>query len=172
MVATSEGDGTVSWAAGRFDNLPAERCWYMPVEHGALTATATYSRPSANCSSAARPRHSSGCRCRAASATWTYDAAPPSLPVEGGTRAQLHRQPAAAQTGAGREAQTRRGGAGRWTCASCNTRSSADTTSATRSQAPSGASTAAWWTARSPARAPRRLCRRDRQLGGGAAGAQ
>ncbi len=37
MVGTPEGDGLVTWASGRLDNLKAdERCWYMPVAHGDL----------------------------------------------------------------------------------------------------------------------------------------
>jgi pimeloyl-ACP methyl ester carboxylesterase len=36
MVGTSEGDGSVTWASGRLENLPPERCWHMPVAHGDL----------------------------------------------------------------------------------------------------------------------------------------
>ena len=36
MVGTSEGDGSVTWASGRLENLPRERCWHMPVAHGNL----------------------------------------------------------------------------------------------------------------------------------------
>ena len=83
MVATSEGDGTVSWAAGRLDNLPAERCWYMPVEHGALTATATYFPAIRDLLERGEtPALERLPVSRGESATWTYDAAPPSLPVE------------------------------------------------------------------------------------------
>lgn len=40
---TRQGDGSVTWASGRLDNLPEnERCWYMPVEHADLTGEATY----------------------------------------------------------------------------------------------------------------------------------
>ena len=39
MVGTGEGDGSVSWASGRLDNLPAERCWHMSVAHGNLADT-------------------------------------------------------------------------------------------------------------------------------------
>jgi len=42
---TSEGDGSVTWASGRMDNLyfpedpQRDRCWYMPESHGDLTRT-------------------------------------------------------------------------------------------------------------------------------------
>ncbi|MBL8397694.1 MAG: CHAT domain-containing protein [Candidatus Accumulibacter sp.] len=40
---TGEGDGSVTWASGRLDNLPeSERCWYLPVEHADLTGEARY----------------------------------------------------------------------------------------------------------------------------------
>jgi CHAT domain-containing protein/pimeloyl-ACP methyl ester carboxylesterase len=42
LQSTPEGDGRVSWAAGRLDFLPPDRCWYMPVEHGNLTDTAEH----------------------------------------------------------------------------------------------------------------------------------
>jgi len=42
IVGTAEGDGSVSWAAGRLDFLPDERCWHMPVDHGALAGTAEH----------------------------------------------------------------------------------------------------------------------------------
>ncbi|MGH8480045.1 MAG: CHAT domain-containing protein [Gammaproteobacteria bacterium] len=42
MVGTGEGDGSVSWASGRLDNLPAERCWHMPVAHGNLAGSEEY----------------------------------------------------------------------------------------------------------------------------------
>lgn len=39
LLFTSEGDGSVTWASGRLDNLPdAERGWYMPIEHGDLAS--------------------------------------------------------------------------------------------------------------------------------------
>jgi CHAT domain-containing protein/pimeloyl-ACP methyl ester carboxylesterase len=38
LLFTTEGDGSVTWASGRLDNLcEEERCWYMPVEHADLT---------------------------------------------------------------------------------------------------------------------------------------
>ncbi len=42
---TTEGDGSVTWASGRLDNLhhpqdpQRDRCWYMPESHGDLTRT-------------------------------------------------------------------------------------------------------------------------------------
>ena len=36
MIGTSEGDSSVTWASGRLENLPPERCWHMPVAHGNL----------------------------------------------------------------------------------------------------------------------------------------
>ena len=166
MVATSEGDGTVSWAAGRLDNLPAERCWYMPVEHGALTATATYFPAIRDLLErgetlalerlpVSRGERDLDLRRRAAQPA-----------RRGGTRAQLHRQPAAAQAGAGREAQARRGGAGDGPALraipdplrTLHRRCDLGRRAAHR-QLPGGRRAL-------PARAPRRLCRRDRQLGG------
>lgn len=39
LLFTSEGDGSVTWASGRLDNLPDdERGWYMPIEHGDLAS--------------------------------------------------------------------------------------------------------------------------------------
>ncbi len=38
LLFTSDGDGSVTWASGRLDNLDLDtRCWYMPVEHADLT---------------------------------------------------------------------------------------------------------------------------------------
>ncbi|MBK7565727.1 MAG: CHAT domain-containing protein [Propionivibrio sp.] len=43
LLFTADGDGSVTWASGRLDNLdPDTRCWYMPVEHGDLTGEADY----------------------------------------------------------------------------------------------------------------------------------
>lgn len=40
LLFTADGDGSVTWASGRLDNLdPDTRCWYMPVEHGDLADT-------------------------------------------------------------------------------------------------------------------------------------
>ena len=83
MVGTSEGDGTVSWAAGKLDNLPAERCWYMPVEHGALTATDDYFPAIMELVERGETLRLGRLPVsRGDAATWTYDAAPPSLPGE------------------------------------------------------------------------------------------
>ena len=43
LLFTADGDGSVTWASGRLDNLDVDtRCWYMPVEHGDLTGAAEY----------------------------------------------------------------------------------------------------------------------------------
>ena len=43
LLFTPDGDGSVTWASGRLDNLPDdERCWYMPVEHADLTGEEAY----------------------------------------------------------------------------------------------------------------------------------
>ena len=42
IEGTSDGDGVVTWASGRLDNLPQERCWFMPVSHGELTQSEAY----------------------------------------------------------------------------------------------------------------------------------
>ncbi len=43
LLFTADGDGSVTWASGRLDNLDLDtRCWYMPVEHGDLTGEAEY----------------------------------------------------------------------------------------------------------------------------------
>jgi CHAT domain-containing protein len=43
LLFTADGDGSVTWASGRLDNLdPDSRCWYMPVEHGDLTGEEEY----------------------------------------------------------------------------------------------------------------------------------
>jgi hypothetical protein len=42
MIGTPEGDGSVSWASGRLDNLPQNRCWCMPVAHGNLADSKKY----------------------------------------------------------------------------------------------------------------------------------
>lgn len=42
LQKTPEGDGSVSWQSSKLEWLPQERCWYMPVEHGDLTATEDY----------------------------------------------------------------------------------------------------------------------------------
>jgi pimeloyl-ACP methyl ester carboxylesterase len=48
MVGTAEGDGSVSWASGRLDFLPENRCWHMPADHGSLMKTERYF-PAATC---------------------------------------------------------------------------------------------------------------------------
>ncbi len=43
LLFTSDGDGSVTWASGRLDNLDADsRCWLMPVEHGDLLGDEEY----------------------------------------------------------------------------------------------------------------------------------
>jgi len=42
MIGTSEGDGSVTWASGRLENIPPERCWHMPVAHGNLADAEEY----------------------------------------------------------------------------------------------------------------------------------
>ncbi len=43
LLFTADGDGSVTWASGRLDNLdPDSRCWYMPVEHADLVGTEDY----------------------------------------------------------------------------------------------------------------------------------
>lgn len=39
---TGSGDGSVTWRSGRLPNLPEERYWFMPVDHGGLTGTREY----------------------------------------------------------------------------------------------------------------------------------
>ena len=39
MIGTPQGDGSVSWSAGRLDFLPEDRYWHMPVSHGDLAGT-------------------------------------------------------------------------------------------------------------------------------------
>lgn len=39
MRGTSQGDGSVTWAAGDLPGLPAERKWLMPTDHMGLTST-------------------------------------------------------------------------------------------------------------------------------------
>ncbi|VVN05274.1 hypothetical protein PS662_03563 [Pseudomonas fluorescens] len=39
---TGSGDGSVTWRSGRLPNLPEERYWFMPVDHGGLTGTRKY----------------------------------------------------------------------------------------------------------------------------------
>lgn len=42
LEGTSEGDGTVTWEAGRLPDLKNEQYWYMPVSHAKLTNTPKY----------------------------------------------------------------------------------------------------------------------------------
>lgn len=43
LLFTGDGDGSVTWASGRLDNLDADtHGWYMPVEHGDLTGAEEY----------------------------------------------------------------------------------------------------------------------------------
>ncbi|UVJ41798.1 CHAT domain-containing protein [Pseudomonas sp. LS1212] len=42
MRGTPNGDGSVTWRSGRLQNLPEERYWYMPVDHGGLTNTTEF----------------------------------------------------------------------------------------------------------------------------------
>ncbi|MGA7178506.1 MAG: CHAT domain-containing protein [Thiobacillaceae bacterium] len=42
LLFTADGDGSVTWASGRFQDMVDERCWYMPVEHGDLAGTEEY----------------------------------------------------------------------------------------------------------------------------------
>jgi CHAT domain-containing protein len=43
LLFTADGDGTVTWASGRLDNLdPDARCWLMPVAHGDLANASEY----------------------------------------------------------------------------------------------------------------------------------
>lgn len=42
LKGTTEGDGTVTWEAGRLPELRAEQYWYMPVSHANLTNTPQY----------------------------------------------------------------------------------------------------------------------------------
>jgi len=42
MLGTPHGDGSVTWASGRLDWLPENRCWSMPVDHMGLTSTGAY----------------------------------------------------------------------------------------------------------------------------------
>lgn len=42
MLGTAHGDGSVTWASGRLDWLPEERCWLMPVDHAGLVNSADY----------------------------------------------------------------------------------------------------------------------------------
>jgi len=39
MIGTPQGDGSVTWSAGRLDFLPEDRYWYIPVSHGDLAGT-------------------------------------------------------------------------------------------------------------------------------------
>ena len=39
---TPNGDGSVTWRSGRLSNLPEDRYWFMPVDHGGLTGTAEF----------------------------------------------------------------------------------------------------------------------------------
>ncbi|MFT4174668.1 MAG: CHAT domain-containing protein [Rhodocyclaceae bacterium] len=42
MLGTPHGDGSVTWASGKLDWLPDERCWLMPVDHAGLVNTPAY----------------------------------------------------------------------------------------------------------------------------------
>jgi CHAT domain-containing protein len=43
LHVTPDGDGSVTWASGRLENLDEEtRCWYMPVAHADLTGEPDY----------------------------------------------------------------------------------------------------------------------------------
>ncbi|HMT91600.1 CHAT domain-containing protein [uncultured Thiothrix sp.] len=42
LKGTTEGDGTVTWEAGRLPELKDEQYWYMPVSHANLTNTPKY----------------------------------------------------------------------------------------------------------------------------------
>lgn len=43
LLFTAEGDGSVTWASGRLDNLDADsRCWFMPVIHGDMASEEDY----------------------------------------------------------------------------------------------------------------------------------
>lgn len=43
LLFTADGDGSVTWASGRLDNLDADnRCWYMPVVHGDMASEEDY----------------------------------------------------------------------------------------------------------------------------------
>jgi CHAT domain-containing protein len=84
MIGTPEGDGSVSWASGRLANLPAEQCWYMPADHGALTDTEEYFPAIVELlqtGTTSRLGRQPATR-SAAAATVAYDAPPPVLPTE------------------------------------------------------------------------------------------
>ncbi|MFO1459328.1 MAG: CHAT domain-containing protein [Verrucomicrobiota bacterium] len=40
ILMTPEGDGSVTWKSGRLENLPEDRCWWIPASHTDLTRTA------------------------------------------------------------------------------------------------------------------------------------
>ncbi|WP_301102754.1 CHAT domain-containing protein [Propionivibrio sp.] len=43
LLFTADGDGWVTWASGRLDNLDSDtHCWSMPVEHADLSCAADY----------------------------------------------------------------------------------------------------------------------------------
>lgn len=84
MVGTPEGDGSVSWASGRLDNLPDEQCWFMPADHGGLTNTPEHFAAIADLlhsGTTSRLGRLPALR-GAAAATIVYDAPPPVLPTE------------------------------------------------------------------------------------------
>ncbi|MCK9985130.1 MAG: hypothetical protein AzoDbin1_01602 [Azoarcus sp.] len=84
MIGTPQGDGSVSWASGRLDNLPPEQHWYMPVDHGALTGTEEYFPAVADLlqtGTTSRLGRLPATRAAAAPIA-SYDAPPPVLPTE------------------------------------------------------------------------------------------
>ncbi|MGQ0593949.1 MAG: CHAT domain-containing protein [Gammaproteobacteria bacterium] len=83
MVGTGEGDGSVTWASGRLDNLPAERCWQMPVANGNLAASEEYFPAILELlQSGETTRLGRLPVSRGVAATRTYDAGPAPYPTE------------------------------------------------------------------------------------------
>ena len=83
MIGTSEGDGSVSWACGRLDFLPEERCWYMPAEHGSLGDTEEYFPAIVDLLHTGETARLGRLPVsRGVSATRTYDAGPVPYPTE------------------------------------------------------------------------------------------
>ncbi|MFO7688663.1 MAG: CHAT domain-containing protein [Desulfobacterales bacterium] len=82
MVGTSEGDGSVTWASGRLDFLPENRCWHMPVDHGSLTKTRQYFPDICDLlETGVTTRLGRLPVTRGAAATRTYDAGPVTYPT-------------------------------------------------------------------------------------------
>lgn len=93
MLGTPHGDGSVTWASGKLDALPDERCWFMPADHMGLCSTAKYFDEISSLLATGVPRrlgHLPVARSAAAAPVRAYQPGPaPGFPSEEGLMVQL-----------------------------------------------------------------------------------